>query len=578
MSVSLTFSSLLVYSEHNHKSFHTTFSPNVNIVRGRNTSGKSTLFHCILYAFGINDVKDYLYEILEENIIVRVDCTLNKGNIKEKLVLIRDDETIYIKKADNPLISFNGVSGNSSEEHIKLKKLLSGIFNFSLALDNKGTYKPAPIEVMFLPYYISQSLGWIYLRKSFSSLDYYRNFKNDYLDYYTGISQDENRIERQELIDKIAAAKKEINFFQNIENNNEDLQLTKITDDSFVENVEQYIEQTKEHQDILRKDERLYVLECNKLAHAQERKTLLMRVKKNHKSQKPSDGICPTCKQQIPSSLNESYAFFQEENDTLAEIESCKKRIKASQSTINSYQKKIRKNKDIVLHQLAILEKAKHQQLTYQRWLKNKANLSLFDNIAHNIQALNQKISIDEGKLENLGAPLDTQSLRAAQNSIFTAYFTGCLEDLKVKVIKGDRYKDLYRMSAFPSQGVELHKTVMAYHFSFNYLIRKNNKAHRFPFLLDSVFNEDFEPTSKKDIINFISKHAPADTQMILSIAESRKESEETLEYKKQYFKNDVKIITIGDALHTRSFLQETPDSNTHLITDTSTLIESIVE
>ena len=51
------------------------------------------------------------------------------------------------------------------------------------------------METMFLPYYVSQDVGWVYLRKSFSNLNFYKNFKEDFLDYYLGI---ENVIDREE--------------------------------------------------------------------------------------------------------------------------------------------------------------------------------------------------------------------------------------------------------------------------------------------------------------------------------------------------------------------------------------------
>jgi len=73
-------------------------------------------------------------------------------------------------------------------EHVKLKDYIRELFNFNLMLEQKGELKSAPLESMFLPYYISQSVGWVYVRESFSNLNYYKGFKEDYLDYYLGIN------------------------------------------------------------------------------------------------------------------------------------------------------------------------------------------------------------------------------------------------------------------------------------------------------------------------------------------------------------------------------------------------------
>jgi len=60
---SLILKSLFVYSPSDEKGFHTDFSDSVNIVHGRNTSGKSTLIQSIIYAMGINDSKEHLSDI-----------------------------------------------------------------------------------------------------------------------------------------------------------------------------------------------------------------------------------------------------------------------------------------------------------------------------------------------------------------------------------------------------------------------------------------------------------------------------------------------------------------------------------
>ena len=59
---------LLVYSPNDEKGFYTDFSDSVNIVHGRNTSGKSTLIQSIIYAMGINDSKDNLSEINNDGV------------------------------------------------------------------------------------------------------------------------------------------------------------------------------------------------------------------------------------------------------------------------------------------------------------------------------------------------------------------------------------------------------------------------------------------------------------------------------------------------------------------------------
>ncbi|MBF4269849.1 hypothetical protein EAY71_23590, partial [Vibrio anguillarum] len=113
---------------------------------------------------------------------------------------IREDETIYIKEPRGRTIIFYGIDSDNSAEHIKLKKYISSSLGFNLMLEQAGELKHAPLESMFLPYYVSQSVGWVYVRESFSNLNYFKGFSEDYLDYYLGITNDFDRVEHRRLI------------------------------------------------------------------------------------------------------------------------------------------------------------------------------------------------------------------------------------------------------------------------------------------------------------------------------------------------------------------------------------------
>ncbi len=174
MRTKLRFDKFFIYSE--TKCFRADFGDRINVITGKNTSGKSTLLQSLLYTIGINDVRHNLYEILKEGVIFRLDCTLTVNDDERRVVFIRDNSILVIKDGSKTL-RFNGIDSDSSVEHIKLKDYLRKLLGFDLILESKGELKDAPIETMFLPYYISQSVGWVYLRKSFSNLDYYKNFK-----------------------------------------------------------------------------------------------------------------------------------------------------------------------------------------------------------------------------------------------------------------------------------------------------------------------------------------------------------------------------------------------------------------
>ena len=91
------YSNFFAYSKKTKKCFNTSFSDGINIVHGKNTSGKSTLLQCILYTFGINDEKRKLEELLSEDVIFRLELTL-VGSVAKKVNIIRDGEVLLIKR------------------------------------------------------------------------------------------------------------------------------------------------------------------------------------------------------------------------------------------------------------------------------------------------------------------------------------------------------------------------------------------------------------------------------------------------------------------------------------------------
>ncbi len=573
MSIKLKYNSFLAYSEQNKKYFYSKFIDGINIVYGKNTSGKSMLMQSILYTFGINDETSKLQEILNENIFFRLDCSVFKDNKEIKLILIRDDETLMIKENNEPIKTFNGISGDSSAEHVKLKNYLHELFNFTLHLESKGTYKVAPIETMFLPYYISQDVGWVYLRKSFSSLDFYKNFKEDFLDYYLGINNSIDRVEKQKKEKELKEINIEIEFYTSVEKSNDDLQISKMEDESYLTITNQYIEKHKDRQDTLVANEKEYILKCNELAYQKERLSVLSRVKQNTKKQNPTDnGTCPVCTQKLNIDIASIYQYSQNENNTDSELIKTKTNIKTIQSKINSLQKSIKENKAIIEKEYKLLKQHSQQTVSYDTWLNNKVNTQLIENIIQKLEKLVIKKTGIDKELLQYKSEEDILIERRKRNHSFSNNFQTNLTSLAVKPLEEKRYTELYGISSFPSQGVELHKTVMAYHFALNKLVYSSGYAHRFPFMLDAIFKEDIETDNKNIIIDFIGKNKPSDTQMLISIAEP-KEGNNVQNYNKKYFDNKAHLICLGDLKKERAFLIPHNDEYQELINETINIL-----
>ncbi len=568
---------LLVFSEENKKYFLATFNKQANIVHGRNTSGKSTLFNSILYSVGINDNNVLLKEILDQNVLFRLDCTLTKNSVSQRITFLREDEILVIKREGFPTQRFNGINGNNSVEHIKLKEFLHDIFNYKLFLESKNEYKEAPIETLFLPYYVSQAVGWVYLRKSFSSLDYFRNFKEDYLDYYLGISTFTDRATKRSLENELKSILSEISFLTNVESKDEHIQLAKIADERFVETSTTYIESYTDRHSELTKKENDYVLLCNELGFFQQRQAVLRKVSRHHQEQNPESGTCPACNQYLPVTISSAYKYFQEENDTNSELGKYKDKIKAIQSKINSLQKSIKEEKLKIEKEYNIFSRYVHDDVTVDTWINNKSQIKLADNITFKLGRLAIERERIEEDLSAFAGDGDMDNLRQEKNRQFWPIFSKYLSELGVRLPVEERYKQLYWISAFPSQGVELHKTVMAYHFAFNQLVKQTPGIHRFPLMLDAIFKEDIEQANKDLIMKFISQNKPKDTQIVMSIAEVKSDRSAVEDYNRKYFDGKAHMICIGGGVTERSFLSQYKDEENEYIRETLDILNGLV-
>jgi len=268
---------LFAYSESKNKYFNTEFCNGLNIIHGKNTSGKSTLIQAILYTFGINDEKSKLDEILKEKVIFRLDFIL-KNKPDKHITVVRDNEFIVIKRENQMIKKFTGISGDKAEEHKELKDYWGKLFGFSLFLESAGEYKQASLEAMFLPYYVAQDVGWVYRHKSFRGLDFIKNFKTDFFDYYLGLLNTYDREEKQKLEKEKKDFENNISFLTSIEEKNEELRVSVLKDEQFMSKANEYIEKYKTNKAELIRHEKDYLIECNKLAYLENRKVILSKV------------------------------------------------------------------------------------------------------------------------------------------------------------------------------------------------------------------------------------------------------------------------------------------------------------
>ncbi|MGU3376182.1 hypothetical protein [Chryseobacterium sp. M5A1_1a] len=557
MKTYLTINQIFIHSEANNKSFHTSFGKKLNVIYGANTAGKSTLIQLILFTFGINDHKAKLTKILEEHIFIRLDVTVKKNNEIIEYVFIRKDETIFIKDSKSQkVLTFNGISGNSSAEHAKLKEFFNELLDFNLVLESKTGISKAPIETIFLPYYVSQDVGWVYLRKSFSNLDFYKNFKDDFLDYYLGITKLENKEQRKSLENELNEKKFKYNFYVNFESKDKTIVTSKLVDDSFKGKGQGFINTIVKRKEDLLQHENSYVKKSNLLTYNNQRLSVISKVSRNHSKQFPGKDNCPICQQVLPNDTKQIYEHYQEENDTVKIKQRIQEENKKIQSALNSLNKKIQELRSVLeddYHKHVIYS---NNNVTLDEWIKTQANIKLENSIHENIGILATDIADIKEQLKNFKNDADIESERLAKNRTFKKYYNFNNQKLDVSILNDSRFNYVYELSSFPFQGVELHLAVLSYHFAFNKIINETESIHRLPLILDSIFKEDLDGNSKKKILEFICNNLPSDTQTIISIADNKIKDSKIEDYRNEFFANNTNLICIGDSTDKESILK----------------------
>lgn len=586
MNDTIMFKRLFVSSESHNVCFSEEFSSGINIISGRNTSGKSSLIQSLMFVFGVNDVRENLDEILSHKPTFRLDFTKKIEGIENAYTILRDPRSIYVKEPNGKVVSFHGINADNSVEHVKLKDYISGLIGFSLILEQKGELKSAPLESMFLPYYISQSVGWVYLRESFSNLQYYTGFKDHYLDYYLGISNSFDRKEHRRLTKEKDRLTADINNLKRYSKKAE-FQFSNLVDEEFGEQAEEYIENYVQKSNSLEEERSTYIRLCNELSLLQNHHKILKKTKRNIKRQNYNDiDRCPACTQVLSYSLEGLYSHYQKYNDTV-ELEShIADQLVSKKSMIHSSKKKTMNISHEISKDYGVLLDKSIDGVTFEEWVANKANITLYKKMQADIETSNSELESVKQSLDSLVTEQETIFSRIRKEKAFKGVFTEYSSQLALKPLTDPRYLDLYKIHSFPRQGVELHKTVMAYHFALNALIGKSKSAHRLPFLLDAILKEDIDETNLELILSFVSKNLPSDTQTFISISEHitdaiAKEGKEIKpiekvrveEVKNIYFPTNSKLFYIGDGRMERSFLSQSLEKFQELHEDTVDMI-----
>lgn len=575
----IRFKRILAYCQGNN-GYYYDLSGDTSIIHGANTSGKSTLVQTILYAMGINDMNKYLDTLYnrDSQYTIRLDAEIHNNGTGLPITFVRNDGFLKLKIGENPTIEFNGISSDSSAEHIRLKEYLRKLLGYDLKLFQVNEYKDASIETLLLPYYICQSVGWVSIRKTFDGLDFYRNFRESFIDYCTGIAKANDMEERDRIEKEIRELQTKIEAFESAKESNNERKIELLKSDLMVSQCTTYVENFKEKEHALQDLHYEYTKLCEKLSFLNIRKQVLKSTKKSLR-QHNHNGIsaCPLCGSQIGNSIEGFYNHQQDLNDTNQQMLKVETEIKSLSRSINQIKKKIDEQSKKIEDDRMVMQSLVEDKtdITFNDWLNSQVHAKLNDTLDGDIKSFQTELKSKTEELKQYRTDDQIKNERLTVSGMFKTLFKSYLEELHVDYtpyLEENRYFDVYKISALPYQGVELLKAMMAYHFAFNKLVKEKSVMPRFPFILDAIFKEDIEDENKRLILQFIKNNRPADTQLIFSMADTENLNNQidSVDVNNTYFGGSANLIQSGSG--PRSLIKDLSDDIIPLIEDTEDL------
>lgn len=193
-----------IFSEDKEYGYETIFKDGLNIIRGDNSSGKSTLVNSLMYSLGMEEiigstgvtslpyaVKEYFdlndrkIEIIESNVIIEVEN--KKGDVKcfKRSITSKEKNSKLVEVIEGPYLTSNSQdsykvspmflhdAGAAQNKELGFHAFLESYIGFDLPIvsDNRGGEVKLYLQAIFSALLIEQKRGWT---NYIANIPYYR--------------------------------------------------------------------------------------------------------------------------------------------------------------------------------------------------------------------------------------------------------------------------------------------------------------------------------------------------------------------------------------------------------------------
>lgn len=516
---------IILISNNEKTSFETDFDKGLNILIGKNKTGKSSIIKSIFYTLGCNTyIEESWKKLIDTYILYFIygkECyCLIRQNSTYKLYKFYEDEDVYefLINADN------------YDEYIKY--IVKNIFNIEAELlTNQGKLTTFTPPLLFRFQYIDQDSGWSKLGESFLNMKYINEWKNCSIKFIIGYQGEEYyRLKKSVSIIKneITELKIKEKHYKEIYNSIKDT--TKEINNSH-NNCSSIEELKKEAIDILEEKslkERKKLLLNNNISNINnEIYELALTIKMLEKSienieedynfaMKEDDEIkCPTCGKTYNNTIADRIELVKDMQSGRELISSYRREMKSLQKNLDE---EIEKRKNIMkeINQLNLYLKNINSKIDiveiYKEDGRQEIVLRSKKEIKNLLDLILQK-ETEKNKYESAVKELESSKRRKEIKEKFKAIY----EEVLGKVnINSDYIKLINFIQTINNTGSERPRAIISYHIAL-YLYNLNKGENIYNWLvIDTPNQQGQDGDNLKNIDSLISLILSDNGQVII--------------------------------------------------------------
>jgi len=519
----LIFKEIKILSRNEQRARIIKFHPKMNLIKGENHVGKSSLIKSLYYTLGASPNIMHPKWLGAEPICL---LTFTVDDIEYSILRRKSFFAVY-NSSKECIGTFDKITDG-------LGPFLSKLLKYNIKLPNKeNRLITPPPAYFFLPFYLDQD-SWYNPLSSFARLTQLKGqWKSSMLHFHTGIKPNEyyHAKGQMEIIkDGNRQLESQMKVSKNVMNKlNEQMGLMVLDADlnTFKKEIDELLEQyelLKGKGEVLKRN--IVDLNNGKI-HIQKHIKLLeksvheLNEDYNYALSIPDEEIdCPTCGAVYSNSFVERFSIAKDEDRCHDLLEESKIELRELESKITkeyeSYEEYAAES-----HRILSLLERKQGDVQLKDIIQNEGKKNLKLIVQEELDGLRNQVAVNEIRINELKNEMKSYEDRKHKNKIEEFYrglMSEYLDDLGVETVPEKSYKTV--ISKVTDTGSGAPRAYLAYYYSLLGVINKYSTSTFCPIVLDSPNQQEQDKTNWEMIKDFIVDKQPLNSQLILGTVE----------------------------------------------------------